>query len=143
MTTAPGLIQSPRIICGLPTAATSTSASRQTPARSRVRECAIVTVALAPRRSCAIGRPTMMLRPTTTACAPASFDAGEREEAHAARGVPGTSAPGRPSARRPGVDRVEAVDVLGGVDAVEDALRVDLRRQRKLDEDAVDRPGRR
>ena len=47
ITVAPGLIQSPRIISARPTAATRISARRQTPGRSRVRECAIVTVQLA------------------------------------------------------------------------------------------------
>src|SRR4029077_12044149 len=32
---------------------------------------------------------------------------------------------------------MEAIDVLGGIDGVDDGLRVDMRRQRELDEDAV------
>jgi hypothetical protein len=38
----------------------------------------------------------------------------------------------------PGVERVEAVDVLGRVDRGDHPRGVDLRRQRQLDEDAVD-----
>jgi hypothetical protein len=72
MTAAPGFTQSPRTRRGRPTAATSTSASAQSRARSRVREWAMVTVALRWRRSSAIGLPTMLLRPMTTARAPSS-----------------------------------------------------------------------
>ena len=46
---------------------------------------------------------------------------------------------GTPIASRPDVDRVEAVDVLQRVDPLDDRPLVDLRRQGKLDEDAVDR----
>ena len=59
-----------------PTAATSTSARRQTAARSRVRECATVTVAFAASSSCAIGLPTSLERPTTTASAPRRLSQG-------------------------------------------------------------------
>ena len=71
ITVAPGLIQSPPTIRGRPTAATRMSARRQTAARSRVRECATVTVQLSRSSSCAIGLPTMFERPTTTASRPA------------------------------------------------------------------------
>ena len=70
MTVAPGLIQSPLIISGRPTAATRMSAVRHRAGRSRVRECAIVTVQLSPSSSCAIGLPTMLERPTMTAFRP-------------------------------------------------------------------------
>ena len=40
---------------------------------------------------------------------------------------------------RPDVVRVEPVHVLGGVDALQHGRRADVRRQRQLDEDAVDR----
>ena len=46
ITVAPGAIQSPRTSSGLPTAATMMSARRHSAARSRVREWAMVTVAL-------------------------------------------------------------------------------------------------
>src|SRR5690606_36687408 len=49
MTTAPGLIMSPRIISGRPTAAMRMSACRVIAPRSCVRECATVTVASPPR----------------------------------------------------------------------------------------------
>ena len=57
---------------GEPTAAISTSASRQTAARSRVREWQWVTVALAASSSWASGLPTRIERPSTTARAPSS-----------------------------------------------------------------------
>ena len=41
----------------------------------------------------------------------------------------------------PGIDDMEAVDILGRIDGVEDRLGIDLLRQRQLDEDAVDRRG--
>ena len=40
---------------------------------------------------------------------------------------------------QPGVDGMEAVDVLDRIDGADDAALVDLRGQRQLDEDAVDR----
>ena len=45
--------------------------ARATAGRSRVREWAMVTVALRDSSNCAIGLPTMFERPTTTASAPA------------------------------------------------------------------------
>ena len=53
-----------------PTAATTTSASRVWRARSAVALWHIVTVALACKSSSAIGLPTVLLRPITTACLP-------------------------------------------------------------------------
>lgn len=72
MTMAPGLTQSAFTISGRPTAAMSISARRQTAGRSVVREWAMVTVASVPfaRRSMAMGLPTIMERPMTTASAP-------------------------------------------------------------------------
>jgi len=72
ITIAPGLIHEPGIIFVRPTAATKISAPRQTAAKSRVFEWARVTVALAAKSRPAIGLPTRLLRPTTTACAPSS-----------------------------------------------------------------------
>ena len=70
--------------------------------------------------------------------------AGERAQAraqqHAGSHTACTApAPRRRSTSRPALLRVEAVDVLGRVDRVDDALRVDLLRQRQLHQDAVDR----
>ncbi len=70
ITTAPGLIQEPRIISARPTAATTTSPVRTTEGRSTVREWQIVTVAWRESSRMAAGFPTMLLRPTTTACFP-------------------------------------------------------------------------
>ena len=66
-TTAPGLTCSAPSIKGLPAATTSRSAWRVIVARSWVREWATVTVALAACSIRAMGWPTRMLRPTTTA----------------------------------------------------------------------------
>ena len=46
-------------------------------------------------------------------------------------------------AEEAGVERVDPVDVLGRVDGVDDRAQPDRRRQRHLDDDAVDRSGRR
>ncbi len=90
MTTAPGLIQSPRIISGRPTAATTMSARRVIAGRSRVRECAMVTVQCACSSSCAIGLPTMLERPTTTASRPARLPSVSRSSIRQPSGVQGT-----------------------------------------------------
>ena len=99
-TTAPGRSQLPFTSSGRPTAATSTSASRQMAGRSRVREWQMVTVALRPKSSRAVGRPTMVLRPTTTARAPSSGTPAWSSRASTPAGVHGTRY-GRPDARRP------------------------------------------
>ena len=51
---------------GRPMATTRISAPRVTAARSFVRLCATVTVAFSSISSLATGRPTMLLRPSTT-----------------------------------------------------------------------------
>ena len=50
----------------------------------------------------------------------------------------GTSA-GAAAPQPADIERVEAVDVLGRIDRVDHALRIDLLRQRQLHQDAVDR----
>ena len=70
-TIAPGLIHAPGTNRGLPIPATTMSACRTSPGRSRVAEWQIVTVQRAIRSSSAIGRPTMFDWPMTTACLPA------------------------------------------------------------------------
>ncbi|CFN62977.1 Uncharacterised protein [Bordetella pertussis] len=72
MTTAPGLIIDPSTIPARPAATISTSARRACPARSRVFELHIVTVAPAASSNIAIGFPTILLAPTITASAPRS-----------------------------------------------------------------------
>lgn len=72
ITVAPGETQSPRTISARPTAATRMSARRHSAGKSRVLECAIVTVAFAASNNAAIGRPTIADRPSTTARAPST-----------------------------------------------------------------------
>src|SRR5690606_34918794 len=69
-TVAPGLTQSPLTISGRPTAATRISALRHRAGKSCVREWAMVTVAFACSNRFAIGLPTILDRPTTTAFNP-------------------------------------------------------------------------
>ena len=45
---------------------------------------------------------------------------------------------GTASEQAAGVDGVKAVNILGGSDGVEEDFGIDLRRERELDEDAVD-----
>ena len=114
-TAAPDLTMSGETIAGTPAATTRTSASSVCRARSSVREWQIVTVAFAWSSRCAIGLPTMSLRPTTTACAPSSRISVLGEQRHDPERR-------RRHERRPaevelaGVERVEAVDVLDRVD---------------------------
>src|ERR1019366_318075 len=68
--TAPGLTIAAVRVLRRPTAATFTSASRVCPARSGVRLWQMVTVASACKSMSAIGFPTVLLRPMTTACLP-------------------------------------------------------------------------
>ena len=70
-TAAPGLTMPAVTVDARPTAATTMSACRTWAARSRVALWQIVTVALAASSIIAIGLPTVLLRPMTTACAPA------------------------------------------------------------------------
>ncbi len=69
-TTAPGLIMSPVIIFGFPVATTRMSAIEVYCLRSRVFDVQIDTVALRASSINAIGLPTILLRPTTTALQP-------------------------------------------------------------------------
>ena len=93
-------------------------------ARVRVAD---VTVAFACRSRCAIGLPTMSLRPITTARAPSSSTSCSASSAITPRGVAGDE-------RRPaevelaGVQRMEAVDVLRRRDGADHRLLVDVRR---------------
>ena len=84
----------------------------------------------------------MSLRPTTTAFAPVELDVVLGEQRH------------DPDRRRrherrpaevelPGVERMQAVDVLRRIDRADDARLVEVVRQRQLHEDAVDRRRRR
>ena len=101
ITVAPGLIQSPLIKRGLPTATTRMSARRHSSARSRVLECATVTVQLSPINSAAIGLPTMLERPTTSARAPASDPSVSLSSIRQPNGVHGIIASSAPVASLP------------------------------------------
>ena len=137
ITTAPGLIQEPRIISARPTAATTTSPVRTTEGRSTVREWQIVTVAWRERSRIATGFPTMLLRPTTTACFPFSVHLLVVEHGEdAVRRAREERGPAREEA--PGVHGMEAVDVLGRIDRLDHLRFVDLLRKGQLDEDPVD-----
>src|SRR5262249_47529550 len=99
ITTAPGLIQSPRTSCALPIAATRTSAPPTSAARSRVREWQIVTVAWRSSSRKAAGLPTRLLRPTTVARAPLSSTPVLSSRRMMPSGVHGRR-PGCPATRR-------------------------------------------
>ena len=92
--------------------------------------------------SSAIGLPTMLERPITTASLPDEVAELGLEQLEAAQRRAGNEAV-KPDREPAGVDRVEAVDVLVGGDPGNDLALVDLRRERELDEDAVDRRDRR
>ncbi len=70
ITIAPGLTMSARSVLRRPTAATTMSALRVCAARSDVALWHTVTVALACSSIRAIGLPTVLERPITTACLP-------------------------------------------------------------------------
>jgi len=72
ITTAPGFTIPAVSMLRRPTAATTTSARRVCSARSGVMLWQMVTVAFACKSSSAIGLPTVLLRPITTACRPRS-----------------------------------------------------------------------
>ena len=114
------------------------SARRQTAGRSRVRECATVTVQLSPSSSCAIGRPTMFDRPITTASSPASSPSRSRSSIRQPSGVQGTIAR-RPVASRPALATWKPSTSFSGATASSTRSGVDVRRQRQLHQDAVDR----
>ena len=114
------------------------SASRQTPARSRVFEWQTVTVASAltsrsATRASDDDAPADHHRP-----APGDGHAGAPEQLHAAerrpRHHPGRRAGGEPAE----VEGMEPVGVLGGRDRLEHGGGVDLAGQRELDQHAVD-----
>ncbi len=100
MTMAPGLTIAAVTVCGRPTAATMMSALRVCAARSGVRLWQIVTVASACKSISAIGLPTVLLRPITTACLPRSRVPVLSISFMQPQGVQGRK-PGRPASRRP------------------------------------------
>eukprot|EP00042_Codosiga_hollandica_P053831 m.715134 g.715134 ORF g.715134 m.715134 type:complete len:306 (-) comp58785_c0_seq3:1568-2485(-) len=78
-----------------PMATTRMSAERTNAGKSAVCECATETVASRRSSNCAIGRPTMFDRPTTTACLPAICTPVRSMRCRQPSGVAGTS-PGLP-----------------------------------------------
>ena len=140
MTVAPGLIQSPLIISGRPTAATRISARRQTSGRFLVRavrrgDGAVGTqqklahgfaddVGAADDDSVESGQVTQMILQ--------QHQTAERGTGHQRR--LGPLGAGHEAA---GIDDMEAVDVLVRVDGIDDGLLVDLVGQWQLHQDAV------
>ena len=112
--------------------------ARRPPAGRGCANAPSVTVQFSRSSSCAIGLPTMFDRPITTASSPARSPSRSRSSIRQPSGVQGTIA-GCPVASRPTLIDVEAVDVLLRRHRVEHPRRVDLRRQRQLHQDAVDR----
>ena len=82
-------------------------------------EWQIVTVAFACSRRCAIGLPTMSLRPITTARAPSISILCSRSISITPTGVAPTSV-GLAEEELPGVERMQPVDVLGRGDRAQD-----------------------
>ena len=106
-------------------------------ARLAVRLWQMVTVADAFSSSIAMGLPTMSERPSTTADLPAGSMPRRRSISITPAGVQGCR-PGLAGLQASDVDGVESVDILAGRDGFEQALGVDVRGKRELDEDAVD-----
>ena len=103
-----------------------------------MREWQIVTVALRWRSRCAIGLPTIALRPTTTARAPSSwmsYSASMPHDPERRAGDERRAAEVEP----PGIERVEAVDVFLGAIASMTRCSSRCAGERQLHEDAVDR----
>ena len=119
ITVAPGLIQSPRTISGRPTAATSEIGAADDGGRSRLRECAIVTVQFAASSNCATGLPTIFERPMTTASRPFRLGCTDLRQDQAAERRARNEG-GRADREPAGIDRMEAVDVLGRIDGLDD-----------------------
>ena len=137
ITTAPSPTMSAVTRPGEPTAATSTSASRHTAARSRVREWQCVTVAFAASSSCAIGLPTRIERPSTTALAPSSSRPASLSSSITPAGVHGTIASSRPCTSRPAFAAVRPSTSLAG--SISEIISSWSRwsGQRQLEQDAV------
>ena len=113
------------------------SASRVWAARSVVRECATVTVALAACNISAIGCPTRMLRPMTTARWPAGSMTAVAQKRHH---------PGRCAAARAGfafqqpsqIEGVQTVSIFRRIDGLQQGTLIQPLRQRQLKQDSID-----
>mmetsp|Transcript_2752 Transcript_2752/g.5584 ORF Transcript_2752/g.5584 Transcript_2752/m.5584 type:complete len:258 (-) Transcript_2752:276-1049(-) len=96
ITTAPGLIQSPRTYSALPTAAIMMSAFRHFSAVSFVREWQHVTVPFIDCSSAQIGMPTMFDRPSTTQFFPLTVMSYRCSSSMQPAGVHATASGGSP-----------------------------------------------
>ena len=102
-----------------------------------MREWHIVTVALAPSSSCAIGLPKRFERPMTTASAPSSCAPATSSRCMTPDGVQGRS-PSRPSASSPALTGVSPSTSLRGVDQAGQLDAVEVVGHRQLAEDPAD-----
>ena len=80
----------------------------------------------------------MLEAPTTTARMPVTSMRVFLEQPHHAPGGARTQA-GTLLREQPGVGRMKAIDVLGGIDGVHDLGAVETLGQRQLQQDAIDR----
>ena len=141
-TTAPGFTMSAVTNFGWPMATIRMSASRVTAARSRVRLWQSVTVASPPGPRCDEHdrqRPAHDVAAADDHHVPAGdFDAAAHQQLlHALRRA---GQEPRPALHQPAdVLRMKRVDVLRRAHGQQHAVRIDLRRQRQLHQDAVDR----
>ena len=103
-----------------------------------MREWQIVTVALAPSSSWAIGLPKRFERPTTTASAPSSCAPASSSRSITPVGVHGRS-PARPSASRPALTGVSPSTSLPGSMRLGQLDAVEVVGHRQLAEDPADR----
>ena len=142
MTVAPGLTQSPLTIRSRPTAAMSTSARRQTAARSRVREWQIVTVALAPEQQLGHRLAEEVRAPEDDRLGALELRAGLLEQQHHA----GRRARPQPLAaerERPALTGVRPSTSLPGSIRLGQLDAVEVVGHRELAEDPADAPDRR
>ena len=79
----------------------------------------------------------MFEAPTTTARRPVTSSEYSFSRRITPQGVHGRK-PGRFCANKPGIRRMKAIDVLGGIDGVHDLRAVETFRQRQLQQDAID-----
>mmetsp|Transcript_20702 Transcript_20702/g.52420 ORF Transcript_20702/g.52420 Transcript_20702/m.52420 type:complete len:256 (+) Transcript_20702:122-889(+) len=100
ITTAPSLIMSPVTYFGLPMAATRMSALRVWAGMSVVWEWHTVTVAFSFIRQRAMGRPTILDRPSTTAFLPFISTPDRLSSSMQPKGVQGTNSGSRPFCAR-------------------------------------------
>ena len=118
ITVAPGLIQSALTNSGLPMAATRISARRASAGRSRERECAMVTVALAASSNCAAGLPNSSERPITSTSLPAMSPTYSLSSSITPGGRAGHQM-GAARQQQPRIGGRQRIDILGGIERVQ------------------------